>query len=124
MSDSFYTADLCDAHEAEVRTTDPVFSIYGKRLTFGGPIRTLRVFEDNSLVKDAVSGKGDGSVLVVDGGAFATCTRSMPATSVFARWQLVPEKAKSAAPGSAMWNCNLPVLIFAQVSTSIVIWTA
>ena len=73
MSEPFYTADLCDAHEAEVRTTDPVFSIYGKRLAFGGPIRTLRVFEDNSLVKDAVSGVGDGAVLVVDGGASLRC---------------------------------------------------
>lgn len=73
MSEAFYTADLCDAHEAEVRTTDPVFSIYGERLAFGGPIRTLRVFEDNSLVKDAVSAKGGGAVLVVDGGASLRC---------------------------------------------------
>ena len=73
MSSPFYTADICDAHEAEVRTTDPVFSIYGQRLAFGGPIRTLRVFEDNSLVKDAVSEKGDGAVLVVDGGASMRC---------------------------------------------------
>ena len=73
MSSPFYTADLCDAHEADVRTTDPVFSIYGERLTFGGRIRTLRVFEDNSLVKEAVSGDGDGAVLVVDGGASTRC---------------------------------------------------
>ena len=73
MSSPVYTADICDAHEAEVRTTDPVFSIYGKRLTFGGPIRTLRVFEDNSLVKNAVSKTGDGAVLVVDGGASMRC---------------------------------------------------
>ena len=73
MSSTFYTADICDAHEAEVRTTDPVFSIYGERLAFGGPIRTLRVLEDNSLVKDAVSEKGDGAVLVVDGGASMRC---------------------------------------------------
>lgn len=73
MFEQFYTADICDAHEAEVRTTDPVFSIYGERLAFGGPIRTLRVFEDNSLVKDAVSGTGDGAVLVVDGGASLRC---------------------------------------------------
>jgi len=69
----FYTADLCDADEASVRTSDPVFSIYGLRSTFGGPIRTLRVFEDNSLVKEAVSSAGDGAVLVVDGGASTRC---------------------------------------------------
>ena len=73
MSSPFYTADICDANEAEVRTTDPVFSIYGERPTFGGPIRTLRVFEDNSLVKDSVSEKGDGAVLVIDGGASLRC---------------------------------------------------
>ena len=66
---SFYTADLCDANEDLVRTTEPVFSIFGGRATFGGPIRTLRVFEDNSRVKEALSGAGDGAVLVVDGGA-------------------------------------------------------
>ncbi len=69
----FYTADLCDAHESVVRTTEPRFSIYGKRVTFGGPIRTLRVFEDNSLVKEALAGNGDGAVLVVDGGASTRC---------------------------------------------------
>jgi regulator of ribonuclease activity A len=66
---SFYTADLCDANEAEVRTTEPVFLVFGERLTFGGPIRTLRVYEDNSLVKETLAGAGDGAVLVVDGGA-------------------------------------------------------
>ena len=70
---SFYTADLCDAHEAEVRTTEPVFSIYGRQIRFGGPIRTLRVFEDNSLVKKVLATTGAGAVLVVDGGASVRC---------------------------------------------------
>jgi regulator of ribonuclease activity A len=70
---SFYTADLCDANASEVRTTKPVFLVFGERLTFGGPIRTLRVYEDNSLVKDALSSAGDGAVLVVDGGASTRC---------------------------------------------------
>jgi regulator of ribonuclease activity A len=65
----FFTADLCDAHEADVRTTDPIFSHYGQRLTFSGQIRTLRVFEDNSLVKETLDGAGNGDVLVIDGGA-------------------------------------------------------
>ncbi len=69
----FYTADYCDAHESKVRTTEPLFSTYGLRITFGGKIRTLSVFEDNSLVKEAVSGDGDGAVLVVDGGASLRC---------------------------------------------------
>ena len=70
---SYYTADLCDAHEDQVRTTDPVFTHYGERGTFGGEIRTLRVFEDNSLVKEALATPGDSAVLVVDGGASTRC---------------------------------------------------
>jgi regulator of ribonuclease activity A len=70
---TFYTADLCDANEAEVRTTEPIFSIFGGRVTFGGPIRTLRVFEDNSIVKEALASDGDGAVLVIDGGASTRC---------------------------------------------------
>lgn len=70
---SFYTADLCDANEGEVRTTEPVFSAFGERVTFGGPIRTLRVFEDNSLVKASLASAGDGAVLVVDAGASMRC---------------------------------------------------
>jgi regulator of ribonuclease activity A len=70
---SFYTADLCDANEDEVGTTEPVFSVFGERVTFGGPIRTLRVFEDNALVKETLASAGDGAVLVVDGGASTRC---------------------------------------------------
>jgi regulator of ribonuclease activity A len=70
---SFYTADFCDANEAEVRTTEPVFLVFGERIAFGGPIRTLRVFEDNSLVKKALASAGNGAVLVVDGGASTRC---------------------------------------------------
>jgi len=70
---SFYTADICDANETEVRTTEPVFSVFGERVAFGGPIRTLRVYEDNSLVKEALASAGDGAVLVVDGGASTRC---------------------------------------------------
>jgi regulator of ribonuclease activity A len=66
---ALYTADICDTHDADVRTTDPVFTIYGERLAFGGPIRTVRVFEDNSFVKEALAEDGAGAVLVVDGGA-------------------------------------------------------
>ena len=69
----FYTADLCDAYPATVRTTKPLFTSYGARQSFGGPIRTLRVFEDNSLVKEALASDGGGAVLVVDGGASPRC---------------------------------------------------
>jgi regulator of ribonuclease activity A len=68
------TTDLCDAHEDKLasgalRVLAPVFQAYGQRRMFGGPVRTLKTFEDNSLVKQAVESAGDGRVLVVDGGA-------------------------------------------------------
>lgn len=74
MADStFYTADLCDAHPDLARIAEPVFDSYGKRPVFGGRIRTLRVFEDNVLVKAALSEPGNGDVLVVDGGGSTRC---------------------------------------------------
>ena len=35
---------------------------------FAGPIETVRVFEDNTLVREALETPGRGRVLVVDGG--------------------------------------------------------
>ena len=78
MADStFYTADLCDAYPDLIRIAEPVFDSYGRRPVFGGKIRTLRVFEDNVLLKAALSEQGNGDVLVVDGGvrALASCPR-------------------------------------------------
>jgi regulator of ribonuclease activity A len=46
---------------------------FGKRAAFFGRIRTLRVFEDNSLVRRAVESAGEGCVLIVDGGASMRC---------------------------------------------------
>ena len=73
ISASFYTADICDAHGSAVRTTKPVFSNYGRRSAFCGPVRTLRVFEDNSLVKEVLASDGGGAVLIVDGGGSTRC---------------------------------------------------
>jgi regulator of ribonuclease activity A len=36
-------------------------------------VTTLRVYEDNSLVREALSEPGDGRVLVIDGGASLRC---------------------------------------------------
>ena len=44
------TTDLSDAHP-EAQTCDPVFGDYGGRTAFFGPIKTLKVFEDNALVE-------------------------------------------------------------------------
>ncbi|MBD5803548.1 putative regulator of ribonuclease activity [Azoarcus sp. Aa7] len=67
------TADLCDAHEGKLRVVSPMFRSYGGRPAFGGEIATLKVFEDNSLVRTALEGPGKGRVLVIDGGASMRC---------------------------------------------------
>jgi regulator of ribonuclease activity A len=64
----FATADLCDRFGAELRVADPVFHDWGGATSFAGPIETLRVFEDNALVRRALETAGQGRVLVVDGG--------------------------------------------------------
>ncbi len=67
------TADLCDAHEDKLAVVAPMFASYGGRSAFGGPITTLKLFEDNSLVRKVLEGPGAGRVLVIDGGASMRC---------------------------------------------------
>jgi regulator of ribonuclease activity A len=66
------TTDLCDAHP-EVQVCDPTFTDFGGRRAFHGPITTLKVFEDNGPVRDALEAPGEGRVLVVDGGGSLRC---------------------------------------------------
>jgi regulator of ribonuclease activity A len=66
------TTDLCDANPG-IQVCDPVFRSFGGASSFAGPIATLKVFEDNTLVKQAVEGPGEGRVLVVDGGGSLRC---------------------------------------------------
>ena len=67
------TADLCDAYSAEVRVAAPLLRDYGGSVVFKGPISTVRVFEDNVLVRAALEEPGAGRVLVVDGGGSLRC---------------------------------------------------
>lgn len=62
------TPDLCDEHGAIVQVVEPMFCGYGGRAQFGGRISTIKCFEDNSLVREAVAEPGRGRVLVVDAG--------------------------------------------------------
>lgn len=66
------TADLCDAH-ADLQVCAPLFSDFGGRSAFHGPIATLKVFEDNALVRSTLERPGAGRVLVVDGGGSLRC---------------------------------------------------
>ncbi|RWR84776.1 putative 4-hydroxy-4-methyl-2-oxoglutarate aldolase 3 [Cinnamomum micranthum f. kanehirae] len=70
---AFATADICDANErllesGDLRILHPVFKIYGRSQAFFGPIVTIKVFEENLLVKELLEAGGEGRVLMIDGG--------------------------------------------------------
>ncbi|MGE5339087.1 MAG: ribonuclease E activity regulator RraA [Gemmatimonadota bacterium] len=74
----FATTDLCDAHEdrlaiGSLRVLPPGWVSLGRRVRFHGPAVTLKLFEDNSLLAEAVRQPGEGRVLVVDAGASLRC---------------------------------------------------
>lgn len=62
------TADLWDRHGADMHCVDPIFRSYGMKTSFQGEITTLKLYEDNSLVRQQLATPGKGKVLVVDGG--------------------------------------------------------
>ena len=62
-----HTADLCDTYESSVYVAEPLFEDYGGLESFYGKISTIKCFEDNSLVRDALNNPGSGRVLVIDG---------------------------------------------------------
>jgi regulator of ribonuclease activity A len=66
------TSDLCDQY-ANVRVAEPIFSDFGGLEAFHGRIATLKVFEDNALVRTLLEEAGDGRVLVIDGGGSIRC---------------------------------------------------
>ncbi|MEM9055926.1 MAG: ribonuclease E activity regulator RraA, partial [Pseudomonadota bacterium] len=67
------TADLYDDHAAALSIAEPVFVDFGGRRSFHGEIATVKVFEDNVLVKRTLGEPGNGRVLVVDGGGSTRC---------------------------------------------------
>lgn len=64
----FQTADICDEHPQEVEVAEPILRHFGGRRRFHGKTFTVKVYEDNVLVRKAVESPGEGRVLVVDGG--------------------------------------------------------
>jgi len=70
---SFATADLYDEHEENLQIATPMFNDYGGKKKFFGPASTVKVFEDNSLVRAALEEAGEGRVLIVDGDASLRC---------------------------------------------------
>jgi len=70
---SVSTCDLCDrfrdSDDSGFRVLRGVFRSYGGRAALHGPVRTVRCFEDNSVLRALVQTPGEGRVIVVDGGA-------------------------------------------------------
>ena len=60
--------DVMDVFPENVRLLDPIFRDYGGKKTFHGTVATIKCFEDNSKIWEAADEKGNGRVLVVDGG--------------------------------------------------------
>lgn len=61
------TADLYDERGEELQSVSLQFQNIGGVAGFTGPVRTVRCFQDNALLKQILSTPGDGAVLVIDG---------------------------------------------------------
>lgn len=66
------TTDLSDAH-GDAQVCEPIFRDFGGNKAFFGAIKTLKVFEDNALVRSTLETPGEDRVLVVDAGGSARC---------------------------------------------------
>lgn len=72
------TTDLLDNNEPliqneSLRIIAPMFQCYGGKTSFAGQAVTLKLFEDNSLVRTVLAETGSGKVLVIDGGGSLRC---------------------------------------------------
>lgn len=70
---TFKTADLCDDFSDSLQIVRPMFQSFGGNKRFSGAIQTVKIFEDNVLVREMLSEQVNGDVLVVDGGGSLRC---------------------------------------------------
>ena len=75
---TFATTDLCDDYasmleDGTLAVLPPVYRSFGQKARFCGPATTLKVHEDNALVRSTLEMPGKGQVLVIDGGASLRC---------------------------------------------------
>ena len=72
---TFTTADLCDkyADEEHFQIAEPILKNFGGKSVFSGQITTLKVFEDNVLVRKTLEEQTNNRILVVDGGGSHRC---------------------------------------------------
>ncbi|MEM7106821.1 MAG: ribonuclease E activity regulator RraA [Bacteroidota bacterium] len=70
---TYHTADLWDDFEHDLKVLNLTMNSYGQLHVFQGQCVTLKVYEDNTLVKLELQQNGKGKVLVVDGGGSKRC---------------------------------------------------
>jgi len=62
------TTDLSDEFGEKLQACQPLFRDFGTPGPYCGPIATLKCFEDNSFVREALAEPGNGRILVIDAG--------------------------------------------------------
>ncbi len=72
---TFTTPDLCDRYSDthHLQIAEPIFRPFGGRSAFSGCVTTLKIFEDNVLLRTVLEEKVKNRVLVVDGGGSHRC---------------------------------------------------
>lgn len=72
---TFKTPDLCDqfADTHHLQIAEPIFRSFGGKTSFSGRVTTLKVFEDNVLIRKTLEEKTEDGVLVIDGGGSHRC---------------------------------------------------
>lgn len=103
--------DLCDAFADVVTVLEPMFSDFGGIDGFGGPVVTVKCFEDNSLVAEQVALAGKGRVLVVDGGGSMRCALLGD--------NLAQKAADNGWAGVLVYGCVRDVEILAEIGVGV-----
>jgi regulator of ribonuclease activity A len=101
------TADLYDELGEQLKVAAPIFRDFGGRSSFEGPLATVKVFEDNSLVRASLSEAGAGRVLVVDGGGSLRCALLGD--------QLAKLAYTNGWAGVVVWGCVRDVEALAEI---------
>jgi regulator of ribonuclease activity A len=104
------TPDICDRYP-DVDVIEPLFANFGGLDAFAGPVRTVKCFEDNSMVKRAVAEPGDGAVLVVDAGGSYRCAMLGD--------MLAEQAVKNGWAGVVMYGCVRDVDILVTLNLGV-----
>ena len=67
------TSDISDRLHPNVQYLEQGYKSYGIQTSFSGCIVTIKCYEDNSLVEEALKDNGKESVLVIDAGGSMNC---------------------------------------------------